>query len=66
MMLASAARTVLCFVVMEWTRLILEYLKVLLSAPVIIGVVVVFLVIRFRDSIRAVLERPITARAPGV
>ncbi len=63
--LAFSATRRLWEAVMEWARLALDYLKVLLSTPVIIGAVIVLFMCRFRSSIRAMLERPFTFRAPG-
>jgi hypothetical protein len=51
---------------MEWARLALEYLKVLLSTPVIIGIVCIWFICRFAASIRMVLERrDVKVKGPG-
>jgi hypothetical protein len=50
---------------MEVARLILEYIKVLLSAPVIFGTVALVFLCLFREDIKAVLLRIAKNRFPG-
>lgn len=51
---------------MECLRLVLEYLKVILTAPVIFGAIVVFLICKFEQDLKALLERLAKMKFPGV
>jgi len=50
---------------MDIAKLILDYLKVLLSAPVMISVVVILFIIVFREDIKALILRIAKIRLPG-
>lgn len=47
-------------------EILLEYLRVFLSSPVVIGVVAIVFIILFRTQIRGLIERVATIRGPGV
>lgn len=50
---------------MEIAKLILEYLKVLLSTPVVAGAIAIAFIVLFRGDIRALMRRVATIRFPG-
>jgi len=50
---------------MDLANLILEYLKVLLSAPVVTGIVAILFFLLFREDIKALLLRIAKIRFPG-
>lgn len=50
---------------MEIAKLVLEYVKVILSASVVGGAVAIVFIVLFRDAIRAALGRLSTFKAPG-
>jgi len=50
---------------MEWAKIILEYLKVLLSGQVISGTVVIVFIVKFKAEIRGLLDRIATIKFPG-
>ena len=50
---------------METGTLILEYIRVLLSAPPLLSIVAVVLICRFSEDIKALLSRVATIRLPG-
>ncbi|MBA3963807.1 MAG: hypothetical protein H0X40_18165 [Chthoniobacterales bacterium] len=50
---------------MTYAQLVLEYLKVLLSAPVIAGAAAIVLLVLFREDFKALLRRVAKIRLPG-
>ena len=50
---------------METTKLILEYLRVLLSPQIIVGIIVLVFSILFREDIKALILRIAKIRFPG-
>lgn len=50
---------------METARLVLEYLKVLLSPPIIAGIIGLVILILFREDIKALILRIAKIRFPG-
>ena len=50
---------------MEIATLILEYLKVLLSAPPLLSIVAVIFICKFAKDIKALLSRVAKIRLPG-
>lgn len=50
---------------MEWAKLGLEFLKVLLSAPVALGIVAITFFIFFKEDVKALMRRIAKIRLPG-
>jgi hypothetical protein len=50
---------------MECAKVVLEYLKVLLSGPIVTGIVVILIVGRFKAQIQGLLDRIATIKFPG-
>jgi hypothetical protein len=50
---------------MDWVKLALEYLKVFLSGQVVIGIVVIVFIAKFKAEIRGLLDRIATIKFPG-
>jgi hypothetical protein len=50
---------------MEIAKLVLEYLKVLLSAPVILSLVAILFILLFREDIKALILRIAKIKLPG-
>ena len=50
---------------MDISKLILDYLKVLLTAPVLFSIVAIFFIFQFREDIKALLLRIAKIKLPG-
>ncbi|MBY0475387.1 MAG: hypothetical protein K2Q13_10070 [Nitrosomonas sp.] len=50
---------------MEMANIVLEYLKILLSAPMVISIMTILIILIFREDIKALILRVAKIRLPG-